>query len=67
MSLGNNIMKLLITLIAVASTVFFVNYKYTKGIRIIAYGEEETKGEAKFQMFMTGVIIAAWTIYLYLF
>ena len=27
----------------------------------------ETKKEAKFQMFMMGVIIAAWTIYLYLF
>ena len=60
-------MKLLVILIAVASTIFFVNYKYTKGIRIIAYGEEETTKEAKFQMFMMGVIIAAWTMYLYLF
>lgn len=61
------IWRFLLILIAVASTVFFVNYKYTKGIRIIAYGEEETKGEAKFQMFMMGVIIAAWTTYLLLF
>ena len=60
-------MKLLVILIAVASTIFFVNYKYTKGIRIIAYGEEETTKEAKFQMFMMAVIIAAWTTYLYLF
>jgi hypothetical protein len=60
-------MKLLVILIAVASTIFFVNYKYTKGIRIIAYGEEETTKEAKFQMFMMAVIIVAWTTYLYLF
>lgn len=60
-------MKALIALIAVASTVYFVNYKYTKGVRIIAFGEEETKGEAKFQMFMMLVVIAAWTTYLSLF
>jgi hypothetical protein len=51
----------------VASTVFFINYKYTKAIRIIAYQEEETKGEAKFQMFMMCVVIAAWIAYLYFF
>lgn len=61
------IWKFLLTFIAVASTVFFINYKYTKGIRIMAYGEEETTKEAKFQMFMMGVIIVAWTIYLFLF
>lgn len=60
-------MRLLTILIAIASTVFFVNYKYTKGIRIIAFGEEETKKEAKFQMFMMGVIIASWVAYLYFF
>lgn len=60
-------MRLLTILIAVASTVYFVNYKYTKGIRIIAFGEEETKGEAKFQLFMMFVIIAAWVAYLYFF
>lgn len=60
-------MRFLIILIAVAATVFFVNYKYTKGIRIIAFGEEETKKEAKFQMFMMFVIIASWVAYLYFF
>lgn len=60
-------LKLIVTLIAVASTVFFVNYKYSKGIRIMAYGEEETPKEAKFQFFMMGVIIVAWTTYLLLF
>jgi hypothetical protein len=61
------IWRFLLILIAVASTVFFINYKYTKGIRIIAFGEEETTKEAKFQFFMMGVIIAAWTTYLLLF
>lgn len=60
-------MRLLVILIMVASTVFFINYKYTKAIRIIAYQEEETKGEAKFQMFMMCVVIAAWIAYLYFF
>jgi hypothetical protein len=60
-------MRLLIILIAIASTVFFINYKFSKGIRIIAFGEEETKGEAKFQFFMMFVIIASWIAYLYFF
>ena len=60
-------MKTLIAFIGIASTVFFVNYKYTKGIRIIAHQEEETIGEARFQMFMMCVIIAAWTAYVALF
>ena len=60
-------MKTLIAFIAIASTVFFVNYKYTKGIRIIAHQEEETMGEARFQMFMMCVIIAFWTAYVALF
>ena len=59
-------MRLLVIIIMVASTVFFINYKYTKAIRIIAY-QEETKGEAKFQMFMMCVVIAAWIAYLYFF
>jgi hypothetical protein len=60
-------MKTLIAFIAIASTVFFVNYKYTKGIRIIAHQEEETIGEARFQMFMMCIIIASWTAYVALF
>jgi len=59
--------KLLLAFISVASTVFFVNYKYTKGIRIIAHQEEETLGEARFQMFMMCVIIISWTLYIALF
>ena len=60
-------MRLLVIIIAIASTVFLINYKYTKAVRIIAYQEEETKGEAKFQFFMMCVVIAAWIAYLYFF
>ena len=60
-------MKILIAFIAVASTVYFANYKYTKGVRVIAHLEEETVKEAKFQMLMMGVVIIAWTLYLSLF
>jgi hypothetical protein len=60
-------MKTLIAFIAIASTVFFVNYKYTKGIRIIAHREEETIKEARFQMLMMCIIIASWTAYVALF
>lgn len=61
------VLKILIAFIAVLSTVFFINYKYTKGIRIIAYQEEETVKEAWFQMFVMAIIIISWTIYLSLY
>ena len=60
-------MKALIAFIAVASTVYFINYKYTKGVRVIAHQEQETVGEAKFQMFMMLIVILSWTVYLALY
>ena len=60
-------MKTLIAFIAVASTVYFVNYKYTKGVRVIAHLEQESVKEAKFQMLMMVIVIISWTAYLALF
>jgi len=60
-------MKLLLSFIAIASTVFFLNYKFTKAVRIIAFGEEETKSEARLLMSIMLIIIVSWTLYLSLF
>ena len=60
-------MKLLITFIAVATTVFFINDKFSKAIRVIAFSESESKNSAMYSFIMMCIIIIAWTLYLTLF
>ena len=38
--------KFLVLLAALFVTVYFINYKYSQGIRILAFNEEEPKSEA---------------------
>lgn len=59
--------KLLITFIAVATTVFFINDKFSKAIRVIAFSESESKNSAIYSFIMMCIIIIAWTAYLTLF
>lgn len=59
--------KLIITFIAVATTVFFINDKFSKAIRVIAFSESESKNGAIYSFIMMCIIIIAWTLYLTLF
>jgi hypothetical protein len=52
-----------ILFIAIFSTIFFANYKFSKGIRIIAFQEEESVTEAVLSFLAMFVIIILWTVY----
>lgn len=56
-------MKALVLFIAIAFTVFFINDKFSKAVRVIAFNESETKNSAIISFLMMIVIIIAWTIY----
>lgn len=56
-------LKSIVLFIAIAFTVFFINDKFSKAVRVIAFQEDETKGSAIISFFMMIVIILAWTIY----
>ena len=45
-------LKAIITFLAVASTVFFVNDKFSKAVRVIAFSESESKNSAIYSFFM---------------
>lgn len=56
-------LKALVLFIAIAFTVFFINDKFSKAVRVIAFGEDETKNSAIYSFIMMIIIIFAWTIY----
>ena len=56
-------LKALVLFIAIAFTVFFINDKFSKAVRVIAFNEDETKNSAIYSFVMMIVIIFAWTIY----
>lgn len=56
-------MRALILFLAIASSVFFANYKFSQGVRIIAFSEEEKKSSAIFAFVMMVLIIVLWTVY----
>ena len=56
-------METLVLFIAIAFTVFFINDKFSKAVRVIAFQEDETKKSAIISFLMMVVIIIAWTIY----
>lgn len=56
-------MKALVLFIAIASTVFFLNDKFSKAVRVIAFQESEDKKGAEISFYVMIVIIIAWTIY----
>jgi hypothetical protein len=60
-------LKAIITFLAVASTVFFVNDKFSKAVRVIAFSESESKNSAIYSFLMMCAVIILWTLYLTLF
>ena len=57
------IMKFIVLFLAILSSVFFFNYKYSKGIRIMAFNEEESPKEATWAFVNMVVVAVLWSIY----
>lgn len=55
--------KALVLFIAISFTVFFINDKFSKAVRVIAFSEDESKNGAIISFIMMWIIIIAWTIY----
>ena len=49
--------------ICIASTVFFINMKFSSAIRIIAFQENEPQSEAIISFILMWVIIISWSLY----
>ncbi len=60
-------MKTFVLFIAIAFTVFFINDKFSKAVRVIAFSEGESEKSATISFIMMIIIIIAWTIYFSLF
>ena len=60
-------MKFIILFLAILSSVFFLNYKYSKGIRIIAFNEQETPKEAVWAFVNMVLVAILWSVYFALF
>jgi hypothetical protein len=55
--------KTIILFLAIATTVFSVNNKISKAVRVIAFSESESKSSAIINFVMMIVITVLWTIY----
>ena len=56
-------MKTFVLFIAIAFTVFFINDKFSKAVRVIALNEDESKNGAIISYLMMIVIIVEWTVF----
>ena len=56
-------LKTIILFTAIASSVFFINDKFSKAVRVIAFSEGETEKSAIYSFIMMMIIIISWTIY----
>ena len=56
-------MKTFVFFIALLLSIYFVNDKFSKGVRVIAFSEGETENGAKISFMMMIVIAIAWTVF----
>jgi hypothetical protein len=56
-------MKTTVFFIALLLTMFFVNDKYSKGIRVVAFGEGESENGAKISFVLMILVAIAWTLF----
>lgn len=56
-------MKTLILFLTIGSTVFFINDKFSKAVRVIAFKEDETKSGAIVSFITMLLVIILWTIF----
>lgn len=50
-------------LVCIGLTVFFVNYKWSQAVRILAFNEEEPKSEAVMAFVTMVLLTVAWSYY----
>lgn len=56
-------MKTFVFFIALLLSIYFVNDKFSKGVRVIAFSEGETENGAKISFILMIVIAIAWTVF----
>ena len=56
-------MKTLVFFIALLLSIYFVNDKYSKGVRVVAFGEDETQRGAIISFILMIAVAIAWTIF----
>ena len=56
-------MKTLVFFIALLLSIYFVNDKYSKGVRVAAFGEDETQRGAIISFILMIAVSIAWTIF----
>lgn len=57
------VIKFFVLLFAIFLTIYFLNYKFSQSIRILAFNEEEPKSEAIMAYILMYVIAILWAIY----
>ena len=60
-------MELLILIALITTTAIFLNYKFSKAARIIAFNEEETPTERIVSFVCVIVLSILWAFYIYFF
>ena len=55
--------KIIVFFIALLLTVFFVNDKFSKSVRVIAFNEDETEKGAIISFILMVVVAIAWAIF----
>lgn len=50
-------------LLTIYSTVFLLNYKFSQAIRILAFNEQEPKGEAVMAFILLFVVSVLWSVW----
>jgi len=60
-------MKTFIFFVALLLSIYFVNDKFSKGVRVIAFNEDETKNGAIFSFILMIAVTIAWTIFFAMF
>jgi hypothetical protein len=56
-------MKTFVFFIALLLSIFFVNDKFSKGVRVIAFNEGETENGAKISFILMVVVALGWTLF----
>jgi len=56
-------MKTFVFFIALLLSIYFVNDKFSKGVRVIAFSEGETENSAKISFILMIIIAIAWTVF----
>ena len=60
-------LKFITLFLSIASTVYFLNDKFSKAVRVIAFHEDEDEKGAKISFYIMIFVIICWTIYFGLF